>query len=68
MRREGAEFEIKRLGRRGRTNGIGLDPQFLVFANVAHESCVLIKLLLRLLQCRKTLTGLSWSLICRASS
>src|ERR1700736_3405489 len=30
-----------------------------VFANVAHEGCVLIKLLLRLLQCRKIWIGLA---------
>jgi hypothetical protein len=37
------------------------------FASLAHDSCVLIKLLLRLLQCRKRRIELLWSLICRGS-
>jgi hypothetical protein len=39
--------------RAGRTNRVGYDPQMGVSGNLAHESCVLIKLLLRLVRRRK---------------
>jgi hypothetical protein len=38
-----------------------------IFANLAHEGCILIKLLLRLLHCHNRRIGLSWPLICRGS-
>ena len=38
-----------------------------IFANLAHEGCILIKLLLRLLHCRKPGLDLRWPLICRGS-
>jgi hypothetical protein len=53
MRRGGADVEIDGFGRAGRINRVGCDPKTGVFVNLAHESCVLIKLLLRLLRRRK---------------
>jgi hypothetical protein len=52
MRRDGADSESTnpavQAGRIGEP-----DPQFQGFGILAHDGCVLIKLLMRLLHCRK---------------
>ena len=59
MRREGAD--VKSTCPAAETERTESDPiRNLVFANLAHESCVLIKLVLRLLHCR---IGSDWTLV-----
>jgi hypothetical protein len=54
MRRAGADIEIEKFGRLSLTKG-SLDPANSLLRMLVHEGCVLIKLLLRLLHCRKRL-------------
>jgi hypothetical protein len=53
MRRGSADVEIDEPGCAGWPNQVGCDPQMDVSRILAHESCVLIKLLLGLLRCRE---------------
>jgi hypothetical protein len=67
-RRRGGAVFLKSTGSAVKTERTGSDLiRNGVVANVGHEGCVLIKLILRLLHCRKSRIGLLWPLICRAS-
>jgi hypothetical protein len=52
MRRAGADVEIDKFGRLSLMRG-SFDPAKSLLRMLVHEGCVLIKLLLRLLQCRE---------------